>query len=116
VVDPVCDLSGRQPKIARAESHILAHCGGEQLVIGILENETDSGVEPGPIAAGDVSPLHQDSAPGGPQQASEMAEQRGLPRAVGTDQRHELALLGYEVHAIEGDVPAGVDAGQANGL
>ena len=49
-----------------------------------------------------VAPVVEDDAPRGPQRAREKVEGRGLARAVGPDEPHELAALELERRAVHG--------------
>src|ERR1700723_1934892 len=91
-----------------ARTDILAH---HHLVAGeILKDDADSLAQCGLVPLLEIEPIQQDPPPGGPVQAGEQLDQRGLARAVLPDQRQTLAGPYVQLDARErGGAPAGID-------
>ena len=83
------------------EGHVLPHGGAEELVVGVLEDETDRGAD-----ALDGGRLHgraidADAAVAAAEDAVEVQQQRGLAGTVGPHQGDLLAGLDGELDATQ---------------
>ena len=79
-----------QPEVQRTEAHILPHVRGEQLIIRILQHQLHSTTmcsEPCAVETHRL-PVEKHLASRWPVCSCDGAQQSGLARAVGTEQRH----------------------------
>jgi len=95
---------------ARGQQQVLFDAQAEEQV-GDLEGASDAAVRTR-IRCGprDVASLQQHLAAGGRRHAGDGVEQRGLPGAVGPQDRHAFAFGHLQAHAIDGLEGAEVDA------
>ena len=59
---PLVDLDLGNPHVERSEGHVLEDGRAEQLVVGILEDETDLGADPSHALPVDERPADPDGA------------------------------------------------------
>ena len=108
---PECDLDepiGRRrvdAEVARPEPDLALDRPLEQLIVGMLEDESDRGGQLGDRRVGDRGAVETDFAGGRPEQADEMLHERRLARPVAADDRDPLAGLDPEVDAADRDGP-----------
>ena len=97
---------GRAAEQAAAEPH-----GGadrlERVGVEFLRHEADARAGLA-IGANVVVPVHGDGTSGGGDEAADRADQRRLARAIGAEQREDLAAVDVEVHALQRLVTGGI--------
>ncbi len=104
-VDTALHLIGRVALVDGAKGDVVEDGGGEELVIGILEDEADGGADGAQVLLVDGQPTGVDLTSLRQQQAVEVEKQGGLAGTVGADQGDFLAGLD-----LEGDVREGLAA------
>jgi hypothetical protein len=99
-LDVVAD-AGAVAARERAHLEVLAHRHPREdpPALGRLGDAQGSDLVPG--EAGDLDALEADVARPGRHDAGDRSQRRGLPRAVGADQRHDLAVADLERDALE---------------
>ena len=104
LVDPAQDLLRRPRQVLEAERDVVLHALGDELVLGVLEEDAD--LAPGGEAAAvgqQVVPAGDGHGrPGRLLQPAEQARQRGLAGPVGADDGDELARHHGQVDPGEG--------------
>lgn len=89
LLDPHAHLGVRESEVDRAEGHVLADVGAEKLIVGVLQHELHL------LAVGSQFgrpvpqrfPIDQDVAVAGPMGTGETAQEGGLARSVGAEDR-----------------------------
>ena len=103
ILHPGADLRGGQAQVLGTEGDILLHAGGDDLLLGGLEDHPDRGAdhfEVLPVAG--IQPVHPHAALIRQQQGVHQAQERGFTRAVGAQQRREFAFPQGEADAAQG--------------
>ena len=90
---------------AQAELELAERAVRDELVLGVLEHEADAARERSRIGAGGVEAEHVDGSGGRRDDAGDRLQQRGLARAVGADDRDEVARGDVEVDLVHDDRP-----------
>ena len=87
-----------QPDVERPERDVLIDGAGEELIVGVLEDEADGGAQRGEAGAvvGHGLSAEKHGAGGRPIGAVEVQEQRRLAGAVGADDGQAPALAHLE--------------------
>ena len=98
---PPLHLRLREVQVPGAESAVLFHGRGKELVVRVLEDEADPLVELLSREASDLPPADGDPPRLCLEEADEELDQRRLPRAVGAQDRNELALFDAEIDSGE---------------
>ena len=101
---PPADLCFVEPQVFRAEGHVLFHGLLEQLVLRILENQSNfmAYLDQGFLFLGkDVRPIKQNGAASGLKQPVEVLDQGGFSRAGMADESHKLAVLNVQVDVFQ---------------
>ena len=106
---PAVDFVLVQPHVFGAEGDVLIHRLLKELVLRILEHQPHLAPHlPGALLAlEDVRALKQHLSRGGLQQAVEVLDQGGFPRASAADDGQIFAGGGGKVHAVQGSVLKG---------
>ncbi len=86
----LCDLVGRQPEVFRPEGHLVAHHRGDQLIVGVLEDEpaVAACLETAVVGSGGVEDAH--GARIGMQESACEQQQRALAAAISTGEGNHL--------------------------
>ena len=79
---PVVDDLLIKPEVCRAECHILGDRGGDDLVVGILEDDTDKLAHLTDILFGDGFSPDEDRTRGRPEDTIEVLEKGALPGTI----------------------------------
>jgi hypothetical protein len=94
---PLLHLRLRDVQVPGTEGAVFLHGCGEELVVRILEDEADPLVELLRGEASDLPPADGDPPRFCLEEADEELDQRRLPRAVGAQDRNELALFDVKI-------------------
>ena len=111
--DELDDLVGGSAQVPWPERHLALDGPLEQLLVGVLEDESDRGRELVDRQAVGGRAAEQDLALGRSQQPVEMLGERGLARAVLAEDDHGLARLDGQRHAANGFHAVGIPMDQA---
>ena len=114
--DTVGDRLLVEAEVGRAERDVLLHGGGEDLVVGVLEDDPDELAHLVLVHLRDRLAPDQHLAGGGFEDAVEMLEEGAFPGTVRPDDGDAGLSFGNEVHALEGTDVAAVDMGDIAGL
>ena len=100
-------LGGGAAQVERAEGHVFQHGGAEQLVVRVLEQETDPGADVVKVGLGPARLTEgADLARAGAGQADQQMQQGGLAGAVGSDQL-TVSVGGLYLDGMYGNVRLG---------
>ena len=89
-----------EPEVPRPEGHILPHSRHEELVVGILEDETDPTPDLSDVDIVQFETAHRDR-PGASQDPVQVKSQCRLPGSIRSEQRDPPAFLNREIDAGE---------------
>lgn len=118
VPDRPPDGIGREAEVHRPEGHVLLDSRGDDLDVGVLEDEPDPAAEvpETPVVVGERPAVKADLARGGPEHAVEHQQERRLPGAVRADEGG-LRTGGYpDAHPGEGGRAVWVGVGDVVGF
>jgi hypothetical protein len=99
--------------VQRAKGDVVQHGRAKELVIRILKHEADPAPDRGIVRGNYLQPTDEQPPRRRGQQPVQVAHQRGLARAVRTDQRHALPALDRQVHPAQRIVPIRVAVRQS---
>ena len=114
LVHPLADLRRGEAHVFAGKGHILLHHGGDDLVVGVLEDHPRrlAHVEEMGFVGG-IHPAHKDFAPRGEQNGVHVLGQGGFPAAVVAQDGHEGALLKGKADAVQGEPALFLVVGEA---
>src|SRR5207244_13226667 len=95
---PRFDRGRRESQVSRAEGDLLLDAGGEELMVGILEDVADPPGEVLEGLAGYRGPVHEDLPRRRREETVQVLGERRLAGAVPADEGDELATDDPEVH------------------
>ena len=103
---------GGEPLVERPERDIFPHRRGEQLVVGVLEDEADHAPHPLEVLLFHLDAHHLDATLAG-EYAVQVEHQGGFTRAVGPHYRNRLSLHHLEVDAVQCGCAVWIAVGEA---
>src|SRR5581483_9397414 len=110
--DALGERLGREREVTGPERDLVLDGRGEELVVGVLEDEADVARDPSRTRARRVAAGDADRARGRQQKAGQVLRESRLPRAVVADERDELAGADRERDPVERDGAVGVHVPQ----
>ncbi len=100
-VHPLLHLPGRQPHVDRPESDVLLDGGGEELIVGVLEDDADAAENFPVLYALHRFAIEKNPPQGGAQQTVEMLDEGRLAAAVGAEDRQKLPPPDLQIDPVE---------------
>jgi hypothetical protein len=112
-VDALVEFRSAETEIRRTERHVVADCRHEQLVVRVLEDETNLAPDLAEVLAVQTGPPDLDPTTSGPachraEDPVQVQDQRGLAGTVRAEQRDPLPSLDSEVDTEQRLPPIGI--------
>ena len=112
VGDPRLDLGPRQLHVERSKRHVLSHRRHEELVVRVLEHQPDASAKFGQRLLADVQAGDLQRSAAGGQQTVEVEHERGLARAIRTEDRNALTMLDTQIETVQRNLAVGIPVAQ----